>query len=368
MQVKLLDLNRQWESVKEELAPAVMGVFEDSQFVLGGRVADFEAALALHCGVAGGVGVASGTDAILISLRACGVGRGEDVITTPYTFFATAGAIWNVGGRPKFVDIDPDTFNIDPTKIEEALSFTTGVIMPVHLFGQVADMDPITVLAQKHGLCVVEDAAQAIGAEYKGRRAGRFGDLTAFSFFPSKNLGGAGDGGMVVGDDAELVEKVRLLRTHGAMKSYVHEAVGWNSRLDALQAAVLAVKLRHLDDWSAARRAHAAIYDRAFGPMDEVTAPKVMDGCTHIYNQYVIRARARDELKTFLGERGVGSAVYYPLPLHLQACFEALGYEKGDFPESERAARETLSLPVYPELREEEQRYVIEKVKEFYAR
>lgn len=368
MKVNLLDLGRQYETIKDEVKAAVMEVFEKSAFVLGKPVADFEAAVAEHCGVESAVGVASGTDAILIAARACGVEHGEEVITSPYTFFATAGAVWNAGGRPVFVDIEPATFNLDPAAVEDAITEKTRAIMPVHLFGQCADMDPILAVAEAHGLRVIEDGAQAIGAEYKGKRVGQPGDLGCFSFYPSKNLGGAGDGGMVVGDEGDLIEKVRVLRTHGSRSSYVHDVVGWNSRLDGLQAAVLSVKLRHLDRWSAVRRDHAAIYDEAFAPMDEVAPPPTLAGCTHIYNQYVVRCRDRDALQAHLKECGVGTAVYYPLPLHLQACFAPLGYGPGDFPESERAAAESLSLPVYPELREEEQQYVIDRIQEFYAR
>jgi dTDP-4-amino-4,6-dideoxygalactose transaminase len=367
MEVRLLDLKRQYEEIREELEAVVAQTFADQAFVLGERVATFEKAMADYCGTAGAVGVASGTDALLIGLRALGVENGEEVITTPYTFFATAGAVWNAGGKPVFVDIDPATFNIDADRIEAAITEKTRVICPVHLFGQVADMDPILAVAEKHGVAVLEDAAQAIGAEYQGKRAGQLGDLGAFSFFPSKNLGGAGDGGMIVGDDEEMLDTLRRLRGHGAMGTYIHSVVGWNSRLDALQAEVLGVKLRHLDAWSALRREHAAIYDEAFLPMEEVAPPVVLDGCTPIYNQYVIRAARRDELKAFLGEHGIGSAIYYPLSLHEQECFLSLGYSTGDMPESERAAKETLSLPVYAELTEGEQAFVIEKIREFYT-
>lgn len=368
MRVPLLDLKRQWETIREETRDPVLEVFEEQAFVLGKRVEEFEGLVADYCGTEGAVGVASGTDALLVALRALGVEDGEEVITSPFTFFATAGAIWNVGGKPVFADIDPATFNLDPDAIEERITERTRVILPVHLFGQMADMDPILTVAEKHGVAVLEDAAQSIGAEYEGRRAGCFGALTAFSFFPSKNLGGAGDGGMIVGGDAELLDRVRLLRGHGARDRYFHDVVGWNSRLDALQAVVLGVKLRHLDAWSRGRSEHAAAYDSAFAEMDEVAPPVTLEGCTHIYNQYTIRCARRDDLQRFLGEAGVGSAIYYPRSLHEQACFRALGYRTGDFPESERASAEVLSLPIFPELTEEEQAYVIAKVKEFYAR
>ncbi len=367
MEVRLLDLSRQYRGIAEEVRAAVDAVFGDCAFILGRRVAEFEAAVAAYCGVKYAVGVASGTDALLLSLRALGVEHGEEVITTPYTFFATAGAVWNAGGRPVFVDIDPATFNLDPGRIEDAVTERTKVILPVHLFGQVADMDPIREIAERRGLRILEDAAQAIGARYHGRRAGRFGDLTGFSFFPSKNLGAAGDGGMVVTDDEDLAAAVRALRAHGGRDRYVHEVVGYNSRLDALQAAVLSVKLPHLDEWSEGRRRHAALYDEAFRGMEEVTPPPVPPGHVPIYNQYVIRCRDRDGFKAFLADRGVGTAIYYPRPLHLQECFRGLGYREGDFPEAERAAAETLSLPVYAELTEAEQNHVIESIRAFYA-
>jgi dTDP-4-amino-4,6-dideoxygalactose transaminase len=368
MEVKLLDLSRQWKVIKDEVKKNVDEVFEECGFVLGRAVSRFEEAMADFCGVPGAVGVASGTDALLLSLRVLGVEKGEEVITSPYSFFATAGAIWNCGGRPVFVDIDPATYNIDADRIEAAMTPRTRAILPVHLYGQMADMDPILAIAEKHGVGVVEDAAQSVGAEYKGKRAGSLGTLGAVSFFPSKNLGGAGDGGMIVGKDDGLLGEIRLLRGHGAKNRYFHEKVGFNSRLDSLQAAVLAVKLRYLDEWSEERRNHAAVYDAVFLEMDEVVPPLVLEGCSHIYNQYIIRARRRDELKEFLEKRGIGCAIYYPLSLHEQECFRSLGYARGAFPESERAAAETLSIPVYPELTAAEQQYVIDSVKEFYAR
>ena len=368
MKVALLDLTRQWATIRDEVKEVVDQVFEDQGFVLGPRVAAFESAVADSCGTEGAVGVASGTDALLIALRVLGVEKGEEVVTSPFTFFATAGAIWNVGGRPVFADIDPATFNLDPERLEDAITERTRVIVPVHLFGQMADMDAILAVAERHRVAVLEDAAQSIGATYQGRPAGCVGDLTAFSFFPSKNLGGAGDGGMIVGNDAGLLDRVRLLRGHGARDRYFHDEVGWNSRLDTLQAVVLQVKLRHLDAWSESRRRHAARYDEAFLPMDEVVPPVTLEGCEHIYNQYTIRCRRRDDLMKHLAESGIGSAIYYPRSLHEQRCFRSLGYETGQFPESERAAADVLSLPVFPELRPEEQDHVIAKVKEFYAR
>ena len=364
MKVPLLDLRRQWETIRDEVTDRVSSTMEDQSFILGPRVSDFESEVADYCGVTGSVGVASGTDALVLALRALGVSSGEEVITTPFTFFATAGAIVNAGGTPVFVDIDPATFNLDADLVADAVTDRTRVILPVHIFGQMVDMDPILATGETHGLSVLEDAAQAIGAEYQGKRAGRLGDLAAFSFFPSKNLGAFGDGGLVAGENEALLDRVRALRGHGTVDRVSYGEVGWNSRLDALQAEVLSVKLRHLDVWSEARRCHAAIYDAALTEIEGVVPPVTLGGCTPIYNLYVIRASRRDELKSHLAECGIGSAVYYPRSLSRQPCFEGTG----EFPESDRACSEVLALPVFPELREEEQEYVIDKIREFYAR
>lgn len=368
VKIPLLDLVRQWRTIREETLAAVAAVFDEQAFVLGRRVEEFEAAAADYCGTAGAVGVASGTDALLLALRALGVESGEEVITTPFSFFATAGAVWNAGGRPVFVDVEPATFNIDPDRIEDAITKRTKAILPVHLFGQTADMDPILAVAEKHGIPVLEDAAQAIGAEYKGKRAGSLGIAGALSFFPSKNLGAAGDGGLVTSNDEAFLDRIRLLRGHGARNRYFHDEVGWNSRLDAVQAAVLSVKLPHLDAWSRARARNAARYDEAFREIEEVAPPVTLVGCTHIYNQYTIRCARRDELMRHLAARGIGTAIYYPRALHEQVCFAKLGYRTGDFPEAERAAAEVLSLPIFPELTDAEIDSVIEAVREFYRR
>ncbi|NQT91167.1 MAG: DegT/DnrJ/EryC1/StrS family aminotransferase [Lentisphaerae bacterium] len=371
MQVPLLDLKAQYGTIRREIEEAVSEVFESQQFILGPTVAECEEAFARYGSCQFAVGVSSGTDALLASLMAEGIGHGDEVITTPFTFFATAGSITRTGAVPVFVDIRPDTFNIDVSRIEEVVTERTKAILPVHLFGQMAEMDPLLAIARKHGLCVIEDAAQAIGSERDGCRAGTVGEYGCFSFFPSKNLGGAGDGGMVVTGDPARAELLRTLRVHGSSARYHHEIVGGNFRLDALQAAVLLVKLRHLDDWTAARQANADRYDGmfrdAFPGGDGPVSPPVRVAGRHVFNQYVIRVERRDELRRFLGEEGVGAAVYYPVPLHLQECFSGLGYGEGAFPESEKAANEVLALPVYPELTEDQARYVVERVTSFFS-
>jgi len=367
MTVPLLDLKLQFNEIADEVRSAIDEVLESQRFILGPIVADFEKEVALYCGAEHAVGVSSGTDAILVSLMALGIGPGDEVITTPYTFFSTAGCICRVCAKPVFVDIDPRTFNMSPELIEQAVTKKTKAVMPVHLFGQCADMDPILNVAKKHNLAVIEDAAQAVGAKFKERNAGTMGDLGGFSFFPSKNLGGFGDGGMVVTNDAELAEKIRMLRAHGSKPKYYHSIIGGNFRLDAIQAAVLRVKLRYLNSWTEKRRQNAALYDQLFANLPVVT-PHIEEHNFSIYNQYVIRAERRDELKSFLKEAGIGTEIYYPLPLHLQKCYEHLGHREGDFAETERAAAESLAIPVFPELTEEQQRYVVEQIAEFLER
>lgn len=367
MNVPLLDLKRQWQTIREEALRRVTQVLDEQSCILGPAVADLEKGIAAYTGVPHAVGCASGTDALLLGLRALGVGAGEEVITSPYTFFATAGATVNAKGRPVFVDIEHDSFNLDVRQIESVVTPRTRVIMPVHLYGQCADMDAINAIAKKHGLKVLEDAAQSLGAEDKGRRAGSMGDIGAFSFYPSKNLGGVGDGGMMSCRDADLAERLKSLRTHGGKKRYYHDEVGWNSRLDSLQAAVLSVKLPLLDRWSAARQANAAFYDRALAGIDGVKTPPVGAGKRHIYNQYILRVAKRDELMKFLADRGVGTAIYYPLSLHEQVCFKDLGYKQGQFPESEKACKENLSIPVHPEMTDAERAWVVESIRAFYG-
>ena len=370
MNVPLLDLKAQYATIKEEIEPVVKEVFESQYFILGPKVKEFETRVAEYCGAAHAVGCASGTDALLLALMGLGIGAGDEVITTPYTFFATAGSIARLGAKPVFCDIKPDTYNIDPSLIESLITNRTKAILPVHLYGLLAEMESINTIARKHGLPVIEDAAQAIGSASPAGKAGSLGTVACFSFFPSKNLGGAGDGGMVTTMDAALADRVALLALHGARPKYYHAVVGINSRLDALQATVLQVKLNHLDNWSEQRRKNAANYNRLFaerGLAGTITTPVIPDGYTHIFNQYVIRVPERDKLRDHLGGNSIGSEIYYPVPLHLQECFAGLGYKKGDLPESEQAADTTLALPIYPELTGEMQEYVVDTIAGFYS-
>ena len=368
MKVPLLDLRAQYRPIRAEIMAALESVCDEQAYILGTRVADLEKEIQHYVGAGHAVGVASGTDAILLALMACGVGPGDEVVTVPYTFFATAGSISRLGAKPVFVDIKPDTFNMDPACLEAAVTSKTKAAMPVHLFGQCAEMEPVLQLAARRKLSVIEDAAQAIGATWRGRKAGTLGRAGCFSFFPSKNLGGFGDGGMVTTDDQALADRVRMLRVHGSRVKYVHEAIGLNSRLDALQAAVLRVKLKHLEEWTKGRQRNAARYETLFKEanlLDRVTLPTVTAENRHVYNQYVIRVPRRDQLRAFLQEREVGTEIYYPLPLHLQACYKDLGYRQGAFPQAERAAEETLALPIYAELTADQQAYVVETIKKF---
>jgi len=414
MKVPLLDLKAQYQSIKDEIKESIEEVLESQHFILGPKVEALEEAVASYCGCKYGVGVSSGTDALLIALMAKGIGPGQGVITVPYTFFSTAGCVSRLGARPFFVDIDPLTFNMNPRAIEKFIEAECEVdssssrlvhkisgiriraIIPVHLYGQCAEMYRIMEIARGYNLVVIEDGAQAIGTEYpyiKGAepmRAGSMGHFGCFSFFPSKNLGAFGDGGMVITNDGELADRLKIIRAHGSKPKYYHHLVGGNFRLDALQAAVLLVKLNYLDTWTNKRRQNAAYYnslfqqsgsvDRGFvippksvwesgsatsvlNPKSQIRNPKLTG---HIYNQYVIRAKRRDELRNYLTEQGIGTEIYYPLPLHLQACFAELGYEAGDFPESEKAAAETLALPIYPELEPAQMEYVVARVNSFY--
>lgn len=369
--VPALDLKAQYHAIRDEVDEAIRRVVESQHFILGPEVAAFEAEAARYGRVAHAVGCASGSDALLLPLMAWGLGPGDEVVMPPYTFFATAGAVWRLGARPVFVDIRPDTYNLDPDLIAPALTPRTRAIIPVHLYGQAADMDPILALARERGLKVLEDAAQAIGAGYKGRTVGGIGDAAALSFYPSKNLGGFGDAGMVTTNDEATARQVARLRVHGMEPKYHHHEVGYNARLDALQAAVLRVKLRHLPDWTAARREAAERYRDLFDEArlgEVVTPPVERPGRFHVYNQFVIRVpeAARDPLRAHLAGRQVGTEIYYPIPLHLQPCFAALGHRPGDFPHSEAAARETIALPMYPELTEEAQRHVVGSIAEYF--
>lgn len=373
MAVPLLDLRAQHGTIRDEVIAAITPVIEGQTFILGEPVERLEHDVARLCNTRHAIGCANGTDAILLALRALGIGRDDAVVTTPFTFFATAGAIHNVGARTVFADIDPDTFNISADAVDEAVRNTPDAraVIAVDLFGQMAPIDDIQSILPA-GMPIIEDAAQSIGASRQiGERtvmAGETADIGTFSFFPSKNLGGYGDGGMMVTQSDELDARLRRLRTHGSVKTYFHEEVGYNSRLDALQAVVLSAKLPHLAAWSAARRRNAAMYNDAFADLDGVRTPVIDPRNQSIYNQYTLRAARRDELQAFLRSRGIGNAVYYPLPLHMQPCFAYLGYEEGDFPESERAAKDVVSLPVYPELTDSQRDEVVSAVRAFYGR
>lgn len=370
--VPLIDLVDQYHTIKPEIQEAVNRVFERQTFVLGEEVENFEADIANYVDARHAIGCASGTDALLLSLMALGIGPGDEVITTPYSFFATASCIVRAGARPVFVDIDPVTYNLKPEAVEAAITPRTQAIIPVHLYGQCADMDPIWRIAVKNHLPVIEDAAQAIGSQYNGRHAGVLGTMGCFSFFPTKNLGGAGDGGLITTDDRDLANRLKRLRVHGDFGGYNHLEVGLNSRLDALQAAVLQVKLRYLDSWAEARRENAARYHQLFeatGLSERLVAPTEMPGHHHIYNQFVVRIKEghRDEVLASLRQQGIGCAIYYPRPLHLQECFSNLQYRSGQLPEAEKAASETIALPIFAELREDRQHRVVEGLERAFA-
>jgi dTDP-4-amino-4,6-dideoxygalactose transaminase len=363
MQVPLLDLKSQYASIKDEVLGAVSEVLESQRCIGGPKVAELEEKIAAISECKFAVGVSSGTDAILNCLTSLGIGAGDEVITTPFTFFATVGCIVRAGAKPVFVDIEPRTFNINPGLIEAVITDKTKAIMPVHLFGQTADMDPIMKIANKYNLSVIEDAAQSITSTYKGRKAGSIGTTGCFSFFPSKNLGGVGDGGMIVTNDEQLYNLMKIMKNHGAQPKYYHKYIGGNFRLDAIQAAALLVKLPYLDEWSEGRRRNAAYYDKKFAGTF-VQTPYISSDCVSVYNQYCIRAMRRDEILAHLREKGIGCEIYYPVPLHLQDCFRYLGHKEGDLPESEKAAKEIMALPVYPELTDEMKDYVAESVLE----
>jgi dTDP-4-amino-4,6-dideoxygalactose transaminase len=366
-----LDLREQFATIRDEVMQAVAQVFESQYFILGPEVKLLEDEVAAKLGSKFAIGCASGTDALILSLLAAGIGEGDEVITTPFSFIATAGSIAYIGAKPAFVDIDPVTFNMNPALLEAAVTSKTRAIMPVHLFGLPADMDPILAIARAHDLVIIEDAAQAIGSRYAGRYTGTFGDYGCFSFFPSKNLGGAGDGGMITTNDPAIAERLQMLRVHGSKKKYFHETIGTNSRLHALQAAVLRVKLRHLDAWQKGRQNRAERYRRLFesaGLSSFIAAPPQPPAkFEHVYNQFTIRSPRRDDLKAFLQAAGIPSEIYYPRCIHLQEAFAYLGHRPGDFPESEKASREVLSLPVYPELPDARQDRVVQAVAAFYS-
>jgi dTDP-4-amino-4,6-dideoxygalactose transaminase len=383
--VPLLDLKAQFAQIRAEVMPVIEQVCASQRFILGEHVLGLEAELARYCASPFGIGVSSGTDALLLALMALGVGAGDEVITSPFTFFATAGTVARLGARPVFCDIDPVSFNLSPAAVRDfveqqcrtqdglLINRATGgrvkALMPVHLYGQAADMNPLMAISRQYGLKVIEDAAQAIGTEYDGVRVGSIGDIGCFSFFPSKNLGAFGDAGLCTANDAALAESMRVLRVHGGKPKYFHAVIGGNFRIDELQAAVLRVKLRYLDGWTEARRRNAAFYDAAFaaaGLAGKVSTPRTVNNGRHIFNQYVVRVQNRDALKDFLTAHGIGTEIYYPVPLHLQKCFAYLNHAAGEYPESERAAAETLALPIYPELEQAQLKAVVASVAEFY--
>jgi dTDP-4-amino-4,6-dideoxygalactose transaminase len=368
MKVPLLDLKKQYQSIRTEVEAVLGKVIKDQDFILGEEVKSFEAEAAAYCGCRYGVGVASGTDALILALKALGIGSGDEVITSSFTFFATAEAVSIVGAKPVFVDIEPLTYNIDTSLIEKAVTSRTKAVIPVHLYGQCADMDAITAIANKHKLKVIEDTAQAIGASYKGRKAASMGDVSALSFFPSKNLGGFGDAGMVVTNDKDIAEKIRMLRVHGSAQRYIHSEIGMNSRLDNLQAAVLRVKLKHLDSWLETRRCNAAYYNERLKGTD-VATPFVPSYNVHTYHQYVLRVKSGlDGLIKHLNDNGIEARTYYPVPLHLQDCYKGLGYAKGSLKQSEAASGGTLAIAVYPELEKAGMDHIISNIREYLDR
>jgi len=376
--VPFFDLAVQVKSIEDEIRSALDEVFQNQQFIMGPKVKVLEETIAQYCQTRYAVGVASGSDALLLSLMALGIGTGDEVLLPPFTFFATAGSVSRLGATPVFVDIDRETYNMDPSSIQEKVTARTKAIIPVHLFGQCADMDPLLKIAKEKKLSVIEDAAQALGAEYKpkagskGRRAGQIGDLGCFSFYPTKNLGAFGDAGMVVTDNPDLAEKVRLLRVHGSQPKYFHKAIGINSRLDTIQAAILLVKFKYLERWTAERQKKAERYQALFqgllSSVDGFRLPTVQNQNRHIFHQYVIRVPERDRLRQFLAGEGIGTDIYYPVPLHLQECYSFLKYRRGDLPNSEKASEEVLALPIYPELTDDQQTEVVSRIKAFYKK
>ncbi|WP_027726388.1 DegT/DnrJ/EryC1/StrS family aminotransferase [Tuberibacillus calidus] len=368
MNIPMLDLTQQYQTLKEDINKALDKVMSSARFILGPNVKQLEESVAKYSRVSYGVGVASGSDALHISLEACGIKEGDEVIVPAFTFFATAGAVARAGATPVFADIDPVTFNIDPKSIEKLITDKTKAIIPVHLYGQMADMKAIKDIADKHHLYIIEDAAQAIGAEFEGKRAGEIGATACYSFFPTKNLGAYGDAGMIVTNSEELAERSRVLRAHGSKPKYYHHVLGYNSRLDEMQAAILNVKLEHLNKWNEMRRKNAAYYTELLNKElgDRVITPVEVENRYHVYHQYTIRVKDRDQLQQFLKDNGVATMIYYPKPLHLQPVFSDLGYKEGDLPESEKACKEALSLPMFPELSKEQQEYIVSKIKEFY--
>lgn len=369
MKIPMLDLTKQYEGIKKEVLKNLDEVMSSSQFILGSNVKKIEETIASFSNVSNGIGVANGSDAIHIALQAAGIKAGDEVITTSFTFFATGGAIVRAGATPVYVDIDPITFNIDPSKIEMAITEKTKAIIPVHLYGQMADMRAIKEIADRHGLAVIEDAAQAIGSRQHGKTVGELGTAATYSFFPTKNLGAYGDAGMIVTNNDEFAEQARVIRVHGSKPKYYHHVLGYNSRLDELQAAILNVKFPYLEEWSSNRREKAVLYTELLNEKlsGVVQTPIEKDGNYHVFHQYTLRVPKRDELQAFLKEQGISTMIYYPMPLHLQPVFKDLGYKEGDLPETEKAAKAAISLPMYPELPRDHQEYVVEKIVEFFS-
>ncbi|MDD3905514.1 MAG: DegT/DnrJ/EryC1/StrS family aminotransferase [Candidatus Omnitrophica bacterium] len=366
MKVPILNLKRQYEPIKAEIGAAIDKVVREQDFILGKEVSMLEEEIAKYCGTGFAVGLASGTDALILALKALGIKAGDEVITSPFTFFATAEAVSIVGAKPVFVDIEPKTYNIDPYLIEKSITKATKAIIPVHIYGQCADMDPVMNIAKKHALKVIEDTAQAIGAKYKGRSAGSMGDIGALSFFPSKNLGGFGDGGMIITNDRNLADSVKMLRVHGSSVRYEHSAIGMNSRLDNIQAAVLRIKLKYLDKWLELRRNKADYYTTNLKGLP-LEMPEVPSHNVHTYHLFTLRARQDAEpIVRFLTDSGIESRAYYPIPLHLQKCYGYLGYKQGDFKEAEKASKQVFSIPLYPEMSDDEMKYVVSKLKEYF--
>lgn len=368
MKVQLLDLHAQYEDIMDEVKAEMNKVMAAHNYILGFQVKDFEETMQDYLNVNHAIGCASGTDALVLALKALQIGVGDEVITTPFTFFATAGSIARVGAKPVFVDIDKDTFNIDPSLIEAAITDKTKAIMPVHLFGQPAEMDKIMEIAKKHKLKVIEDNAQGIGSKFDGVYSGTIGDIGTLSFFPSKNLGCMGDGGMCLAQDEQLAKDLAQLRRHGENPKYIHKWVGYNSRLDTLQAAVLNVKIKHLEEWSEGRRENAKLYYEQLADIKEIKLPVIHLKATTVYNQFTLQAERRDELMKYLQKHEIGCAIYYPKPLHMQECFENLGYKEGDMPVTEELTKKVISIPIYTELPREHQLFVINKIKEFYKK
>ena len=367
MKIPMLDLKAQYKCFEKEVLVEVKDIMERQDFVLGKEVQELEEKIARYCHTKYAIGVASGTDALILALRAMGIGPGTEVITTPFTFVATAEAIALTGAKPVFVDINPGTYNIEPSLIEERITSKTKAVIPVHLYGLCADMDPILKIAKKHDLKILEDCAQAIGSEYKGRRTGSMGDAGAISFFPSKNLGAFGEGGMVVTNNEAINGGVRLLRVHGSDKRYYHDIIGYNSRLDNLQAAILGIKLKLLDQWIEERISLASFFNEQFSSLP-VDTPRTPEGYKHSYHLYVLRSKEKERIEAYLNDKGIESRTYYPIPLHLQKCFNYLGYKEGACPNAEAASKETFSIPVYPELNKDQREYIADTVRQFFKK